>query len=161
MRVAMLSITLQYQPPAKTMLILEVMQSWDWTSELNCCWTAQQHVVFASAKELAPYDICQRKFFGYSRWSAVLTFKACTSAENRADLGTKSSPVNRLQQLRRLNGLALDRTENSTDGDEEEGHDENGQRRAAIQTISAPEDPSSEGHSWNEVSIGTQMLDGM
>ena len=44
---------------------------------------------------------------------------ACTSAENRADLGAKSLPIHRLRQLRRLNGLALDGTETSANGDGE------------------------------------------
>ena len=63
---------------------------------------------------------------------------ACTSAENRADLETKSLPVHRLRQLRQLNGLALDGTENSANGDGEDGQNENGQQGARAQTISHP-----------------------
>ena len=61
---------------------------------------------------------------------------ACTSAENRADLGTKSLPIHRLRQLRQLNGLALNGTETSANGDGEDGKNEAGQRGAAVQTIS-------------------------
>ena len=68
----------------------------------------------------------------------VVTVKACASAENRTDLETKAVSVNRLQQLMQLNGLALDRTENSTIFDEEDGQDENAQQRATVQTISDP-----------------------
>ena len=63
---------------------------------------------------------------------------ACTSAEHRADLGTKSSPVRRLRQLRQWNGLVLDRNETSVNGDEKEGQDEDGQQGAAAHTIAAP-----------------------
>ena len=45
---------------------------------------------------------------------------ACTSAENRADLGTKLLPVHRLRQLRQWNGMVLDPDENSVTGDKEE-----------------------------------------
>ena len=64
---------------------------------------------------------------------------ACTSAENRADLETKSPPVHRLRQLRQLNGLALDeeqRLRQMVTG--EDGQKETGQRGAAVQTTSNP-----------------------
>ena len=63
---------------------------------------------------------------------------ACASAENRADLGAKSLPVHRLRQLTQLIGLALDGKENSANRDKENGQIENGQRGAAVQTISNP-----------------------
>ena len=63
---------------------------------------------------------------------------ACTSAENRANLGTKSLPVHRPRQLRQLNRLALNRTENSANCDGKDGQYENGQQAAAVRTISKP-----------------------
>ena len=39
----------------------------------------------------------------------MVTAGACTSAENRADLGTKAPHVHRLRQLRPWSGLVLDR----------------------------------------------------
>ena len=68
----------------------------------------------------------------------VVTVEASTSAESRADLGTQPLLVHGLRQLRELSGLALDGTENSANGDGEEGQDENGQHGAALQTISGP-----------------------
>ena len=47
----------------------------------------------------------------------IVMVSACTSAENRADLGTKSLPIHRLRQLRQLNGLALNGTDTSANGD--------------------------------------------
>ena len=70
--------------------------------------------------------------------SGVVTVGACTSAEIRADLGTKSLPVHRLRQLRKLNGLVLDRNENLANGEKEDGPDENEQEGAAVQTVSDP-----------------------
>ena len=64
---------------------------------------------------------------------------ACTSAENRAELETKSLLVHKLQQPRQLNGQALDATENSANGDRGNGQNEKGQQGAAVQTISNPE----------------------
>ena len=61
----------------------------------------------------------------------VVTFGACASAENRAD-------VHRVRQLRQWNGLLLDRNENSVNGDKEDGQDEAEQQGAAVQTISDP-----------------------
>ena len=61
---------------------------------------------------------------------------ACLSAENRADLKTKSLPFHRLRQLRQWDGLALDETETSANSDGEDGQNETGQRGAAVQTIS-------------------------
>ena len=63
---------------------------------------------------------------------------ACTSAENCADLGTKSLPVHRLRQLRQWNGLVLDRSVNAVNGEKEDEQDEDEQRRAAVQTVSDP-----------------------
>ena len=63
---------------------------------------------------------------------------ACTSAENRADSGTRSLPVHRLRQLRPWNGLVLDRSENAVNGEREDGQYEDEQRRAAAHTISDP-----------------------
>ena len=68
----------------------------------------------------------------------VFTVGACTSAEVRADLGTKSLPVHRLGQLRKWNGLVLDRNENLANGEKEDLPDENEQQGAAVQTISDP-----------------------
>ena len=68
----------------------------------------------------------------------IVMVSACTSAENRADSGTKSLHIHRLRQLRQLNGLAWDGTETSANGDGEDGQNENGQREAAVQTISNP-----------------------
>ena len=66
----------------------------------------------------------------------IVMVSACTSAENRADLRTKSRPIHRLRQLRQLNGLALNGTETSANGDREDGQNENGQPGAAVQTVS-------------------------
>ena len=70
--------------------------------------------------------------------SGVVTVGACTSAEIRADLGTKSFPVHRLRQLRKLNGLVFNRNENLANGEKEDGPDENEQQGAAAPTISDP-----------------------
>ena len=61
---------------------------------------------------------------------------ACTSAESRADLETKSPPIHSLRQLRQWNGLALNGTETSANGDGEDGQNETKQRGAAVQTVS-------------------------
>ena len=63
---------------------------------------------------------------------------ACSSAENRADLGTKPLPAHRLQQLRQWNGLVLDRNERLAIGGKEDGQDEDEQREAAVRIISDP-----------------------
>ena len=68
----------------------------------------------------------------------VVTVGACTSAEIRADLETKSLLVHRLRQLRKWNGLVLDRNENLANGDKEDRQDENEQQGAAVQTVSDP-----------------------
>ena len=60
---------------------------------------------------------------------------ACTSAENRADLETRSPPVHRLRQLKQWNGVVLHRSENAVSGEKEDGQDKNEQQRAAVQTI--------------------------
>ena len=49
---------------------------------------------------------------------------ACTSAENRTDLETKSLLVHRLRQLRRWSGLVLDGSENAVNGEKEDKQDE-------------------------------------
>ena len=99
----------------------------------------------------AARGICRREGVGTTRhlstrvlWlqqlvkGGVVAVGACTSAENRADLGTKSLPVHRLRLLRQWSGLVLDRHENSVTGDREDGQDEDEQRRAAVQTFSDP-----------------------
>ena len=68
----------------------------------------------------------------------VVMVGACTSAESRADFGTKSLPVHRLRQLWPWNGLVLDRCENSVKGEKNDGQDEDEQRRAAVQILSDP-----------------------
>ena len=68
----------------------------------------------------------------------VFTVGACSSAENRADLGTKPLPAHRLQQLRQWNGLVLDRNERLAIGGKEDGQDEDEQREAAVRIISDP-----------------------
>ena len=79
-------------------------------------------------------------FVNESLWrqQLVVTVGACTSAAHRADLERKPLPVHRLRQLRQWNGLVWDRTENSANGDKEDGQDENGQQGAAVQTIADP-----------------------
>ena len=47
----------------------------------------------------------------------VVTVGACTSAEKRADLVTKSLPAQRLRQPRQWNGLVLDRHDRLATGD--------------------------------------------
>ena len=66
----------------------------------------------------------------------IVMVSACTSAENCADLGTKSLPIHKLRLLRQLNGLALNGIETSANGDGEDGQNETGKRGAAVQTIS-------------------------
>ena len=68
----------------------------------------------------------------------VVTVGACTSAENRLELGTNDLLVHRLRQLRQWSSLVLDRIENSVNGQKEDGQDEGEQRRAVVQTISDP-----------------------
>ena len=63
----------------------------------------------------------------------VVMVGVCTSAEIRADLETKSLLVHRLRQLRKWNGLVLDRNENLANGDKEDRQDENEQQGAAVQ----------------------------
>ena len=61
--------------------------------------------------------------------------EACNIRREPAqDLGTKALPVHRLRQLRQRNGLVLDRSENAVNGVKEDGQDEGGQQRAAVQT---------------------------
>ena len=61
---------------------------------------------------------------------------ACTSAENRADLEQSHYQSTGCDSL---GSLALDGTETSANGDGEDGQNETGQRGAAVQTISNPE----------------------
>ena len=77
----------------------------------------------ADVKVLEPYVMCQQKYFWLQPLvkRGVLMVGACTSAENRADLGTKLLPVHRLRQLRQWNGMVLDPDENSVTGDKEDG----------------------------------------
>ena len=66
------------------------------------------------------------------------------------------------------NGLVLDRNERLAIGDKEDGQDDNEQREAAVRIISnrgqnrrrspGRTGEPGEGYSWDEVSIGTQML---
>ena len=70
--------------------------------------------------------------------SGVVTVGACTSAENRADLVTKSLPVHRLRRLRQWSGMVLDRDKNSVTGDKKDGLDEVEQQGGAVRTISDP-----------------------
>ena len=79
----------------------------------------------------------------------MFTRKACTSAENRADLGTKPLPVHKLRQLTQWGGPVLDRYENSVNGDKEDGEDENEQHGAAVQTVSDP--GQGDGGSWKRL----------
>ena len=88
---------------------------------------------------------------------------------NRADLGTKLLSANRLQPLRHWNGLVSDRNERMVIGGKEDGQYENGEREAAVRIISHPGQSDGgvldalgkrgEGFSWDEFSIGTQVLD--
>ena len=100
----------------------------------------QPHVAHADVKVLEPYVACQQKVFWLQQLvkRGVVTAGACTSAENHADLGTKSLPVHRLRRLRPWNALVLDRDENSVTGDKEDGQDENEQQGAAVRTLSDP-----------------------
>ena len=68
----------------------------------------------------------------------VITVGACTSAENRADLGTKSLPAHRLRHLKQWNGLVLDQDERLAIGGKKDGQDENEWREAAVRIISDP-----------------------
>ena len=61
-----------------------------------------------------------------------------TSAKNHADMETKSRPVHRLRQLRHLDGLVLDLSENAVNGEKEDGPNKGEQWRAAMQTVSDP-----------------------
>ena len=114
-----------------------------------------------STKVLWPQQLVKR---------GVVTVGACSSAENRADLGTKPLPAHRLQLLRHWNGLVLDRNERLATGDKEDGQDEKEQQEAAVQIISdrgqsdggvldAPGNLH-EGHSWDKVRIGTSGSQG-
>ena len=91
----------------------------------------EQHVADAGANVLEPFDFCQRKFFCYCSWwvkRGVVMVGACTSAANRAELGTSSLPFHRLPQLRQWHGLVLDRSEDAVNGEKEDGKDEDVQR---------------------------------
>ena len=121
-------ITLPYRLPVRRMLT----ENWELGQRIgqNSCWTMQPQVAYAEVNVLEPYVSCQRKLFGYMQLlkSGVVTVGACTSAKIRADLETKSLLVHRLRQLRKLNGLVLDRNENLANGDKEDGQDGNEQQ---------------------------------
>ena len=55
---------------------------------------------------------------------------------NSADLERESLLVHRLQQLRHSNGLALDRTQDSANGDGEDGQNDTLRQGTAVQSIS-------------------------
>ena len=79
-----------------------------------------------STKVLWPQQLVKR---------GIVIVSACTSAENRADLGTKSQNY---PQAATADGVALDGTETSANGDGEDGQNETVQRGAAVRTISNP-----------------------
>ena len=132
-RVAKLSIMLQQRPPVRHVDRRNLFVHGTGT---NSCWTVPPHVAYADVKVWESHVICQRKFFGYSSWynRGVVTVGARSSAENRADLGTKPLLAHRLQQLRQWNGLVLDRNEKIDDWCQ----DENEQREKQVRIISDP-----------------------
>ena len=145
-------------------LVVHGFGSSDWTPTGQCSSTWHLQTRRCGNNTCLP-----TKVLWLPQWvkSGVLTVGARTSEENLADLVTKSLLVHKLRQLRQLNGLALYGTDNSANGDGEDGQDENGQHVAAVQTISNPGNvPGSttepgDGSSWDEVSIVTWMLDAM
>ena len=98
----------------------------------------------------------------------VVTFGACTSAENRSDMVTKPLPVHRLRQLKQWSCLVLDQNERSATGDKEDGQDAKWQQGAAVRIISDSGQSDGgvldalgnlvRGYSWYKERIGTQVL---
>ena len=89
-RVAKLSITLQHRPPVSNADPRSLVVHWDWKFGQNSYWIVQPHVAYADAKVGTI-----RHFSTTVLWlqqlvkRGVVTVGACTSAENRADLGDK------------------------------------------------------------------------
>ena len=75
----------------------------------------RNHTSFVNTRSLSTAVSESRSGHGWS---------VCTSAENRADLDTKSLFVHTFRQLVQWNGLVLDRHENSVISDTEDGQDE-------------------------------------
>ena len=92
----------------------------------------------ADAKEWEQNVICEQS----SSATAVVETWTChrervhIRRKPLTDLETKSVPAHRLQQLRQLNGLALGGTENSVNGDGEDGQNDTLRQGTAVQTIS-------------------------
>ena len=92
----------------------------------------------------------------------VVSVAACTSAENRADLGTKSLPAHTLRRLRQWNGLVLERNENPVTGDRRWTRRERAAGSCSANNLRSwakrRRSPGrtrefSDGFSWDEVSI--------